>query len=325
MQSRKPKCYISGLLLALFIGAFISYMAFQTKGFSERPAELSQTGEVAVEDFLDDTQGADRDDAKAIQRAIDFCAAHKKEKVTLQANKTYRVQSGFTVKEGVKLEFGQQAVLAVRGNAQVMKVEKDAAVINGTIQITDPSFQSEVIALEGTDRFDAANKTRLENMTIINKSGSHKGIGLSLYAKGPWHNISFVNFTNITVIGFETGIQLKAEDPGGGTYSWVNANRFDNVALEDCVLGIRLIGSISIPNECSGNFFTGLQIQLTENTKRLLEADGSYNRFEGMAWDQQRVQHQQPLIVFTSQTEKNKAEINIDSQYIHDKGTRNEY
>lgn len=62
-----------------------------------------------------------------------------------RANKKYVVQSGFTVKEGVKLEFGQNSILVVKGNERVITVEKDAVIINGTVQIVDPDFQSEVI------------------------------------------------------------------------------------------------------------------------------------------------------------------------------------
>lgn len=306
----------------------VLYLLLNNKGWEEeehfQPA-AQEKEIVAVEDFLTNKKGSPADYSDAIQKAIDFCAAHGKEKVRFKANKEYVIKSGFTVKEGVKVEFGQNSLLSVAGNFQAIRMEKDAVIMNGTIQIVNPSFQSEVIFLKGADRFNSTNKTRIENMTIINKSASHKGTALSLYAKGPWHKISFVNFKDISIVGFKTGIQLKSENPGGGAYSWINANRFENITLEDCVLGIHLMGSMSIPNECSGNFFTGMQIQLTEYTKQVLKVDGSYNKFEGMVWDVHRIQSQEPLIVFSAKTERNQLEMNLNASYINDNGQRNEY
>ncbi|MBD7908746.1 hypothetical protein [Sporosarcina gallistercoris] len=284
-----------------------------------------QEDTVAVEDFITNESGQTEDYSKAIQQAIDFCASQKKEKVKLRANKVYTIKSGFTVKKGVELEFGTNSVLAVKGNYRVLTVEKDSVIRNGTIQIMDPVFQSEVIFLKGNDQYDASNKTRVENMTIINKSKSNKGTGLSLYAKGKWHNISFVQFENISIVGFKTAIQLKAENPGAGTYSWINANRFGNMTIDDCVIGIHIIGSITIPNESSGNLFTGLQVQLTERSKRLVQADSSYNKFDGMVWDAQRVIGSEPLVVFSAKTENNKLDMNVAANRISDKGRDNKY
>ncbi|MFK2826718.1 hypothetical protein QYG89_13765 [Bacillus sp. B190/17] len=317
-----------GWTVTIIFAGIVFCLLFQKNVNDEESTSLNPSSEengVAVESFIINTNDPPKDYSDAIQKAIDFCAAHKKEKVKFKANKKYVLQSGFTVKEGVKVEFGQNTVLEVQGDFRVMSVEKDAVITNGTIQIMSPSFQSEVISLKGTEQFDAANKTRIENMTLINKIRNYKGTALALYAKGPWHNISFVNFKNISIIGFKTGIQLKAENPQKGAYSWINANRFENITLDDCVHCIEIIGSMSIPNECSGNFFTGMQVQLTENTKQLLKIDGSHNKFEGMVWDVQRVEQQAPLIIFTSKTEKNKLNTNLGAQYVNDNGQNNEY
>lgn len=325
----KKNMHIRWLPIIFLFGAVSFYLLIGLRGWGE--PDLEQTNRasreqvVEVEDFTTDERGTADDYSKAIQQAIDFCVTYKKEKVMFRANKKYVVQSGFTVKEGVKLEFGQNSILVVKGNERVITVEKDAVIINGTVQIVDPDFQSEVIFLKGTDRFDATNRTRIENMAIINKSESYKGTGLSLYAKGPWHNISFVHFENISIVGFQTGIQLKAENPKDETYSWINANRFENVSLDDCVFGIRLVGSISIPNECSGNYFTGLQVQLTEHTEQFIKADGSYNKFEGMVWDVQRIRHSAPLVVLTAETENNQLDLNIADEWINDRGQKNSY
>ncbi|MGG3887513.1 hypothetical protein [Metabacillus fastidiosus] len=321
--------HIKWIPFIFIIGVVVSYLFLYSltreSADGEKMNGARQENVVAVEDFAANESGIMDDYSEAIQKAIDFCATHKKEKVKLKANKEYVIKSGFTVKEGVEIEFGKNSVLIVRGNDRVITVEKNAVIKNGTIQIIDPSFQSEVIFLKGQDDFDATNTTRVENMTIINKSKSYKGTGLSLYAKGPWHNISFVHFENISIVGFKTAIQLKAENPEDGTYSWINANRFENMTIEDCILGIDLVGSITIPNECSGNFFTGLQLQLTEQTKQLIKVDGSYNKFEGMVWDVQRIQSSEPLAVFTSETEKNTLIMNIAAEFIDDKGQNNNY
>ncbi len=309
--------------------AVVLYLMWNTDIWGSAHVEqksLNQQGDtVEVEDFITSENGQTEDYSKAIQQAIDFCVAQKKEKVKLKANKVYTIKSGFTVKKGVELEFGTNSVLSVKGNYRVLTVEKDSVIRNGTIHIMDPVFQSEVIFLKGNDQYDASNKTRVEDMTIINKSKSNKGTGLSLYAKGKWHNISFVLFENISIVGFKTAIQLKTENPGAGTYSWINANRFENMTIDDCVTGIQIIGSITIPNESSGNLFTGLQVQLTERSKQLLIADSSYNKFEGMVWDVQRVTGSGPIVLFSAKTENNKFDMNVAAKLISDKGQNNSY
>ncbi|WP_051508670.1 hypothetical protein [Sporosarcina sp. D27] len=320
---------IRWIAIIVISSAVILYLMFNNEMWGRANVERSNLNlpedTVAVEDFITNENGQAEDYSKAIQSAIDFCATQKREKVKLKANKIYTIKSGLTVKKGVELEFGSNSVIVVKGNYRVLTVEKDAVIRNGTIQVMDPNFQSEVIFLKGQDQYDATNKTRVKNMTIINKSKNYNGTGLSLYAKGKWHNISFVQFENISIVGFKTAIQLKAENPGAGTYSWINANRFENMTIDDCVLGIQIIGSMTIPNECSGNLFTGLQVQLTEKTKQIIKVDGSYNKFEGIVWDAQRIVGSDPLVLFTVKTEYNKLDMNVATKSLSDKGQNNQH
>lgn len=264
------------------------------------------------------------DDARAIQKAIDEAASSKVGQVTLPAHQTYNLKSGIVVKEGVQLVLNTGTKIKVAGDFKAIVLEKDSSLINGMIEVVDPSFSSAVIYVRGNEFYDSMNETRVENVKIVNSTGDYSGTGLSFYSKGPWHNISFVNVMQVTIKGFKTGIKLQAEPPEEeGTYSWVNANRFVDLSMEDCVSFIEIIGSVTIPSECSGNFFTGLQIQLTEKTKKIVSVDGSYNKFEGMIWDQQRIEHQGPLIYFSSQTAHNTAEMNINSIRLNDQGVEN--
>ncbi len=264
-------------------------------------------------------------DAPTIQKAIDQSVSNGTGVVTLAPNQTYRLQSGIVIKPKVELRMGAGTKLVVDGNFRAITLQKDAAIINGTIEVINKGFKSEVVFVRGTDTYDASNETRMDNVRIVNLSKTYGGTGLSLYAKGTWENISFVNFTNLTVSGFNVGVQLRSVRPDDGkTYSWVNANRFVNFSMEDCVTFIDVAGSRTIPNENSGNLFLGLQIQPTERTVRILRVDGMYNKFEGMVWDLHRIKHQNAIVNFSKNSESNRLEImNIPAKRVSNLGDAN--
>ena len=267
--------------------------------------------------------GDDKDDSGAIQAAINFSAKEKIGKVKLSGNHHFILKNGIKVKEGVKVELGENTKIFVEGNFRAFELMKNASIENGTIEVTKAEFASDVIYLNGKERFWSHERTRIHNVAIINSSGTNSGKAISLYSKGADHFISFVNFSDINISGFEYGIHILSEKYSDDQFSFINGNRFTNITLDDCLTCIHIDSSITIPNESSGNQFTGVQLQLTEKTERAIYVSGSDNFFEAMIWDPQVAEEGKPLVEFSKSSMRSYMLTNLDSDLVKDDGDSN--
>jgi hypothetical protein len=284
-----------------------------------------QTEYVNVDEF--GANGEDsKDDSQSIQAAIDYSHDSKVGKVKLLGNKKYILKQGLVLKAGVELEFGQNTRLRIDGNFRAIDVKKNASILNGVLEIVNPNFSSDVIYMDGNQKIWSWDRTQIKNVTIVNAAGSHKGTGIHLYAGESGHFISFVNFIDIRIAGFHTGVKLEADKPKDkDKYSFINGNRFINLTVDDCIRGIDIVSSITIPNESSGNEFSGLQIQVSKHTKEVITVSGSDNKFEGMIWDVHLLKENKSIIEFSKESMRNSLFSNIGSTYIKDKGKNNYY
>ncbi|WP_419955794.1 hypothetical protein ACN6MT_10315 [Neobacillus niacini] len=284
-----------------------------------------QTEYVNVDEF--GANGEDsKDDSQSIQAAIDYSYDSKIGKVKLLGNKKYILKQGLVLKAGVELEFGQNTRLRIDGNFRAIDVKKNASILNGVLEIVNPNFSSDAIYIDGDQKIWSWDRTQIKNVTIVNAAGSNKGTGIHLYAGESGHFISFINFIDIRIAGFHTGVKLEAVKPKDkDKYSFINGNRFINLTLDDCIRGIDIISSITIPNESSGNEFSGLQIQVSKHTKEVITVNGSDNKFEGMIWDVHLLKDNKSIIEFSKDSMRNSLFSNIGSAYIRDKGKNNYY
>lgn len=192
------------------------------------------------------------------------------------------------------------------------------------IAIDDPKFNSEVIYLDGKNKYyNTWNKTQIKDINIINWTETNKGTGISLYSAGKENEISFVNFENIKIVGMETGLKLVAKKPNTGQ-AWINANRFMNFSLEDCVNMIYMDSQVTTPNEISGNQFTNLQIQPSNKTKSIVKVSGQHNEFHGMVWDLNKIKHENELIELTDKSMNTMVEMSsVPANRVLDSGKSN--
>jgi len=204
------------------------------------------------------------------------------------------------IKKGVKLQFSYGSQFIVDGNFRVLELEQGSSLEGAYIAISNPLFDSDVIYLDGKYRYyNTWNRTTVHDVNIVNWAETHKGTGLSLYANQPNTEISFVLFDNIKITGLKKGVSLKADKPTSGN-AWINANRFTNLSLEDCIEMITISSSSTIPNEVSGNQFTNLQIQPSIYTNSIATISGQANYVQGMVWDTFLIPHTGPLVTLTS-------------------------
>ncbi|UOQ45411.1 glycoside hydrolase family 55 protein [Halobacillus salinarum] len=329
MSKKKMFLFILPLLavLALSLGYLqndsrqgLSHMFLKDTVSSDDSLPQAPLEAVNVEQF--GAVGTDlKDDSAAIQQAIDYSYDKGISKVILSGNKHFVIKKGIIIKRGVELYFDQNTKLYVQGNFRAIELLKNASITNGIIEVTGSSFNSEVIYLNGQERFWSWERTQVNNVSIINSTPSHKGTGLSLYANGPGHFICFVNFSDLRIVGFRTGIKLESVKPESG-YSFINGNRFINITLDDCLKFIEMKSSVTVPHEATGNQFLGLQIQPSSATQKILTITGSDNMFEGMIWDLPD-QHNPDLVLFTKNSYGNQLYSNVLSSSISDQGKNN--
>ncbi|MED4462756.1 hypothetical protein [Metabacillus fastidiosus] len=250
--------------------------------------------------YADDFKGANH--SFQIQNAIEF-ASKNNIKTVMLADQSYNITNPIVIRRGVRLEFGHGTTFVVYGNFPVIELERNAAIKGAYIAIDDAAFNSDVIRLDGKHKYyNVWNKTKVEELNVINWSGSHKGTGVSLFSGGNGHEISYVNFENVKIAGMNIGIKLKAQKPSAGM-AWVNANRFTNTSLDDCVTMIQLESGLTVPNECSGNQWTNLQIQPSAVTEKIARITGQYNKMEGMVWDIASIGHGNSIVDLTAVSE----------------------
>ncbi|MFS0668953.1 hypothetical protein AB1L12_13580 [Peribacillus frigoritolerans] len=271
------------------IGLFLCIMVIIVIFYQQNNSASNHKEKIYVEDF----KGSN--DSAKIQAAIDHAKANKLKTVMLD-DREYTISTPIKVRKGVKLLFGYGTKFVVEGNFRVLELEQNASIEGAYVVINDAEFDSEVIYLDGKYKYyNTWNKTHVKDVNIINWSESNQGTAISLYAGGKEHEISFVTFENVKVAGMETGVKLIAEEPSSGK-AWINANRFLNLSLEDCVNMIYIDSNSTVPNEVSGNQFTNLQIQPSGKTKTILKVNGQYNKFEGMVWDLDKITLQNEVI-----------------------------
>jgi hypothetical protein len=260
------------------------------------------TNVVNVEEFTGVSASA------KIQAAIDFASTNAKKTVIL-ADKDYYISSTITVKNGVRLEGGHASSITIGADVRGFNIEKNAAMRNLKINVDYTGYSKEVLYLDGVQKYyNTWNRTRLENLVILNWTGKVSGTAIQLYSGGKGHEISFVNFNDVKIVSFAKAVHLKAVKPASG-FAYVNANRFDNFSIEDCIDCITLEGSETIPNECSGNMFTNLQIQPSANTVNIAKIQGQYNKLDGMCWDLHEIKHKLPIFTFMAESNYNELEM----------------
>ncbi|HHZ5402454.1 TPA: hypothetical protein ACWJ98_000247 [Bacillus cereus] len=279
-------------IIIILVGIVLITIAFYQ--YNQKDG-LAKNDKVYVEDFKG------KNDTNKIQSAINK-AESSKIKTVLLDDKKYKITSPIVVKQGVKLLFGYGTQFVVEGNFKVLELEKNASIEGTYIAIDDPTFNSEVIYLDGKNKYyNTWHKTQVKDINIINWTETNKGTGISLYSGGQENEISFINFENIKVVGMETGVKLVAKKPQFG-HAWINANRFMNFSLEDCVNMIYMDSNVTTPNEISGNQFTNLQIQPSNKTKSIVKVSGQHNEFHGMVWDLQKINYENELIELTDKS-----------------------
>ncbi|MEC2302382.1 hypothetical protein P9H30_25035, partial [Bacillus cereus] len=155
-------------IIVLLMGIVLIIFAFYQYNKKDYAAKSTN---LYVENFKGEN------DSIKIQSAINK-AESSKIKTVLLDDKKYKITSPIIVKKGVKLLFGYGSQFVVEGNFRVLELEKNASIEGAYITIDDPKFNSEVIYLDGKNKYyNTWNKTQIKDINIINWTETNKGTG----------------------------------------------------------------------------------------------------------------------------------------------------
>ncbi|RWZ54427.1 hypothetical protein EQV77_14205 [Halobacillus fulvus] len=310
-----------------FILPFVSFAllavvsVITVQSMNDRPNSEASSSQVSGALSVNDFSG--NNDAEKIQNAIN-AAANSQTKTVFLPGGDYTITSTIQLKQDVKLEFAHNARFVVYGNQDVLRVESNASIDGAYIAIDDPAFDANVLSFNGKHKYyNSWNRSTFENINIVNWSGSHNGTGINLYSGGVQHEISFLLFDNVKMAGLHTGIHLQADKASSG-YSWINANTFNHITIDDAVRGIWMDSNVTVPNEVSGNSFTNLQIQLSAATEKALRVTGEFNALDGVIWDTHLVNNPSQIVHLTNESKSTKLDLRGNVE-IYDQGNNNEY
>ncbi|GGF27510.1 hypothetical protein GCM10010954_28250 [Halobacillus andaensis] len=277
----------------------------------------SFTEVVSVLDF----QGSD---TEKIQKAIQFASLKENPSTVYVPKGDYVITSTILLREGVHLTFAYDARFVVYGNQDVVHIERNTSITGAYIAIDDSNFNKNVLVFNGKNKYyNSWHRSTFKHINIVNWAGNHNGKGIYMYSGGIGHEISFLQFDDIKLVGLHTAMELRVTKPSSG-YSWINANSFNNVTIDDCVRGIWMNSAKTIPNEASGNNFTNLQIQLSPSTQSAIRVTGEFNAFDGVLWDDHLVQNPSALLHLTVNSQATVFRIRGNYRVLDD-GTRNNY
>ncbi|WP_091190255.1 hypothetical protein [Paenibacillus catalpae] len=223
-------------------------------------------------------------DGSDIQQAIDLAAASGGGDVEIPAGK-FDVGNTIIVKPSVTLQLNSGTMLVPVRNVNVIELRRNSAVNGGIIYAYDfKGYSKSGIYLDGAQEFSGTLKSAgISNIKIIGRPGY--GNGLFFYAEEGSDHVSWVEAHNLNITGFEKAIYFKTEPVQKPDKIWINGNNFSQIFIKDADYGIYLDGHMDLPYEISGNNFTGVQIQTSEQTKQAIFVKGTKNYIQAMIWD----------------------------------------
>jgi hypothetical protein len=187
------------------------------------------------------------------------------------------------LKRGVTIDFEGANIYLENDNAGFIIGQTHSGLKNATIHTTN-NYSGTATKVIHYPVIVSGPKT-LQNINYL--GGLGKGVAIEFSASQSKEFISFVNILNITIKRFEYGIKMVADSLVGGAF--INGNNFSNIIfLGQTNHGIYLDANNNESNEVSGNNFSNIQIQYSNETiNHLFVGDqSSYNSFTNfMTWD----------------------------------------
>jgi len=238
-------------------------------------AQNGKTGEI---------ESYDTDASTVIQYAIDTLSNGGIIKIS-DAN-TYTISSTVNVNENIILDLGA-ATIVHGADITLFNLHKNARIYNGIIDTSGGSvdFTSDAILLEGESGSDPVDtgigskqNAGVHNTKIFGDAGVGTGTAIALKAMLADTHITYTQFNNIVIYGYEDGIVLEQDNN-----AWVNGNNFNNIKIDKCVHPIRMRRNGT--QYIAMNRFIDMEIEARDITEYVARLEDYSNMFTGVVWD----------------------------------------
>jgi len=265
-------------------------------------------------------------DGGAIQNAINFADTDKLPVVVSPGN--WDIMQTIVLKPDSEIIMARNTVLRATANVNVLQAKPRCRITGGKIDCVHADFTSAALYFDGSDRFNLANPTQVNNIRMVNTGLGYHGKGVYMRAEQQpsTESITGVIFSGLAIDCFETAIKVDViEAPESTVKIWINANSGNNLFIYNCVHGISfdLNGSSSTYLNADGNTFTNIQIQATSESLSALYIEGDYNQINNlMIWDWKNSVND-VAIELTSRTTRNMIHTGAKDTMIADNGTDN--
>lgn len=250
------------------------------------------------------------DDITAINEALDVADKSLLQKKVIISDGIYTISNTIVIPRGVHLILSRNAIIKPLGDFNIFQLKPECALEGGIIDLKEAEFTKACIYANAEDIFQLYEQTHIvSNMNIKGKPGNAnwKGTAILLEANTLNAYIDNLKFNDITITNIGKGIHLRV-DPSitdKNQPSWVNANYFHQITMQNFEYGIYLEGHNTIPRDVGGNMFYQIQMQAEAGTKRMIYCEGAYNRFDIFAWDLQKMLKTNPAMEFPEMSKFN--------------------
>lgn len=219
-----------------------------------------------------------------IQNAINQAVKNGGGDVNIPAGKYY-LSKTIVIQPTIKLKLNSATMLIPTHNINVIEMKRNSAINGGIIYIYDQEYYDKsAIYLNGSERFSGTlSSADISDIKIIGRQGH--GNGVFFYAGKESDHVSWVQADNLNISGFDKAIYFKTEPINSPGVVWINGNNFSQITITNAHYGIYIDGHSELPYEISGNNFTNVQIQTTNETQQAIFVKGTKNYIQAMIWD----------------------------------------
>ena len=264
------------------------------------------------------------DDTQAILHALEEAEIKGNSEVLLSG--TVAISSLIEIPQGVTIH-SYNATIKPLVDTDVFSFNRNTKV-KGSLLIDvshlASDFTSDVLYFDGSKRLSYRDIS-LDNVFILGYTPSGMGNAVHFDCTSSLSDISFVQFNNLVIRGFEKGIFFDVPEISGSTnYNYANGNIFNSTVISDCDYYIYGTGGHNNNrNQASGNWFGNVQLQYNNRAKEFIHLEGRSNVFKGYIWD--AAFKDVTILNLTDTSMNNNIEINgsNDPDIMYDNGRAN--
>ena len=306
-------------------GGWVAYQTIDINKINDVENELkTELSQIAINPRRFGAKFDGSDDTQAVKNALEEASKKGNNEVLLSG--VVGLSETLEIPQGVTLN-SYNATIKPLVNINVISFNRDTQ-IKGTLLVDTShlaeNFTSSVLYFDGSKRLSYRDIS-IENLFVFGHTARGMGNAVHFDCNSSLSDITFVQFNNLVIRGFEKGIFFDVPEISGSTnYNYANGNIFNSTIISDCDYYIYGTGGHNNNrNQASGNWFGNVQLQYNNRAKELIHLEGRSNVFKGYIWDASF--KDVTILNLTETSMNNNIEINgsNDPDIMHDNGRDN--